>query len=162
MTKDEIKAEYSIEDVLRRHGVPTYPGHRCKPICHDSAARSKNAIYDRTRYTCFVCGIHHDIISLEMELSSCDFQTACRLISGEDLTPEQQHQQTVRRMKQKLEAKRKADEAQAEMKLHARLREANTTLKDLPGMGEDFRRGEEFAAALAEQQICEYQLGMLR
>lgn len=158
MTKEEIKTRYTIEDVLKRHGVQLYGGHRCKPFCHDSASRSKNAAYNSQMYTCFVCNIHYDVIALEMELSSCDFQTACRLISGEDLTKEQQHAVDRRKALQRLEEIRKAKEAKAEMEIRRRLRRANTVLKVIDCMGLDWTNADKFAEAIAEQQKCEYLL----
>lgn len=158
MTKEEIKDAYSIEDVLRRHGATIYPGHRCRPICHDAAARSKNAVYDRTRYTCFVCNIHHDVISLEMELSHCDFQTACRLISGEDLTPEQRIDRSHRQAEQLARRAEKERKDEEHRKLVERLCELNKIIDATKGFGEDWNGAEEYKDALNERDSIWWRL----
>jgi len=94
MTPREIKENYTIRDILDNHGIK-YRGNRCKAVCHDSDRES--AIFDKTRYTCFVCNKHLDVISLEMELSHTDFKTACRYISGEDLTKEDAYKLEIAR-----------------------------------------------------------------
>lgn len=153
MTKDEIKSRFTIADVLRSHNIPMYRGGRCKPICHDSDRKSKNAAYRSDLYTCFVCNKSFDVIGLEMELSGCDFQTACRLISGEDLTSEEMiersRREAAQRAKEAEEERQKREHRELVSEYH---RISNEASKAADAITESWEHGEKFAELLKQKQ----------
>ncbi len=82
MTKDEIKALYTMRDMLQRYGLPQ-PSRagfiRC-PFHEEKTASMK--IYDRD-YHCFGCGEHGDIFTFVQRMDGLTFKEAFSELGGD-------------------------------------------------------------------------------
>ena len=80
MTKEEIKQQYSMRDVLARYGmVPNRAGFICCPFHNENSASCK--IYDDSFY-CFGCGMSGDIFTFVQNLDNCDFKASFAMLGG--------------------------------------------------------------------------------
>jgi DNA primase len=77
---DRLKDNISVWDVLNEIGATTTKGGRvfC-PFCADSYSRNPGASVtaDGEHYTCWVCGLSGDIITLAEAHLLSDFKEAC-------------------------------------------------------------------------------------
>lgn len=82
MTKDEIKALYTMRDILQRYGLPQ-PDRggfiRC-PFHKEKTASMK--IYERD-FHCFGCGIHGDVFTFVQEMDGLTFKEAFSELGGD-------------------------------------------------------------------------------
>lgn len=159
MTKDEIKRYYKVPEILRKHGIELKHG-RCKAVCH--SGDNLTAAYRDDLYTCFKCNLSLDVIGLEMLLSSCDFVTACKLISGEELTKADEYKLKVMKAQEMLNKAKKDKEVKQEIATRAELRRANTVIRATEKFTDFDSFAEAYAKALARKQILEHKLGELK
>ena len=88
MTKNQIKANNSIRDVLQKYGVHINQNDRCKCFIH--GGKDYNMSIKDEYVKCFVCGQKADIFSVVRHFEGCDFVEAMRILGGEqDLSYEQ-------------------------------------------------------------------------
>ena len=113
MTKEEIKQQNSMRDVLSRYGmVPNRAGFICCPFHNEKSASCK--IYDDSFY-CFGCGMTGDIFTFVQNMDNCDFKTAFTILGGTYQKPNFSsrisiyHHQKQMEMRQKEERKKKAE-----------------------------------------------------
>jgi DNA primase len=113
MTKEEIKQQNSMRDVLGRYGmVPNRSGFICCPFHNENSASCK--IYDDSFY-CFGCGMTGDIFTFVQNMYNCDFKTAFTILGGTYQKPDFSsrmaiyHHQKQMEMRQKEEQKKKAE-----------------------------------------------------
>lgn len=114
MTSEEIKATYSMQDILARYGLHSNrSGFICCPFHKEKTASMK--IYQDSYY-CFGCGAHGDIFDFVSEMEDITFREAFFELGG---TYEQKtetfgermaryHAQKEREMKRKREDALKA------------------------------------------------------
>ena len=80
MTSEEIKATYSMRDILTRYGLhPNRSGFICCPFHKEKTASMK--IYQDSYY-CFGCGVHGDIFNFVSEMEDITFREAFFELGG--------------------------------------------------------------------------------
>lgn len=81
MTKEEIKALYSMRDILERYGLPqpNRAGFICCPFHKEKTASMK--IYQKD-FHCFGCGTGGDIFTFIMEMENLSFKEAFISLGG--------------------------------------------------------------------------------
>lgn len=81
MTKEEIKEQIDMRDVLARYGYyPSRAGFINCPF-HKGDRDASLKIYGKD-YHCFGCGAHGDIFSFVMAMENCSFKEAFELLGG--------------------------------------------------------------------------------
>jgi len=81
MTKEEIKATYSMWDILARYGIqPNRSGFIPCPF-HKGDREPSMKIY-RDGYNCFACGANGDIFSFVMEMEDQGFKEVYLSLGG--------------------------------------------------------------------------------
>ena len=86
MTVEEIKAAYSMRDIVERYGFrPTRAGFIPCPFHSDDRQASLKIYQDS--FFCFSCGAHGDIIDFVMMMDDVDFKTAYQSLGGEYQKP---------------------------------------------------------------------------
>lgn len=80
MTIEEVKAFYSMRDVVDLYGLrPNRAGFICCPFHGEKTASMK--IYDRS-YHCYGCGAHGDVIDFVAGMDRCGFEEAFKKLGG--------------------------------------------------------------------------------
>lgn len=80
MTVDEIKRQYSMQDILNMYGYrKNRAGFICCPFHTEKTASCK--IYARD-YHCFACGANGDIFSFVQKMEDCSFKEAFIKLGG--------------------------------------------------------------------------------
>lgn len=99
MTKNEIKQQYTMRDIVERYGLhPNRAGFvRCPFHTGDRTASMK--IYDYDAY-CFGCGWHGDIFSFVQQIDGCSFKEAFLILGGEYRKATPEMRQAIRKGKQ--------------------------------------------------------------
>lgn len=81
MTREEIKAEYSMRDVLARYGLsPNRAGFISCPF-HDGDRQASMKIYGKD-YNCFGCGANGDVFDFIQAMEQVSFLEAFRILGG--------------------------------------------------------------------------------
>lgn len=82
MTKEEIKQQYSMTDVVERYGLhPDRHGFlHCPFHAGDHTASLK--IY-RDNFYCFGCHTHGDIFGFVQRMENCSFKEAFKILGGD-------------------------------------------------------------------------------
>lgn len=102
MTIEEIKASYSMRDVLDMYGLKANrSGFVCCPFHGEKTASFK--VYERS-FHCFGCGAHGDIIDFVVKMDDCTFEEAFRKLGGTREKPTRSS--LLRRKRAKSEQKR--------------------------------------------------------
>lgn len=81
MTKDEIKAEVSMRDVLARYGLAANRAGFIRCPFHQGDREASMKVYDRD-FHCFGCGENGDVFSFVMKMENCSFSDAFQLLGG--------------------------------------------------------------------------------
>lgn len=81
MTKDEIKAEVSMRDVLARYGLAANRTGFIRCPFHRGDREASMKVYDRD-FHCFGCGENGDVFSFVMKMENCSFSDAFQLLGG--------------------------------------------------------------------------------
>lgn len=99
MTKNEIKQQYSMRDIVERYGLcPNRAGFvRCPFHNRDRTASMK--VYEHDAY-CFGCGWHGDIFSFVQNMNDCSFKEAFLILGGEYRKATPEMRQSIRKEKQ--------------------------------------------------------------
>lgn len=79
MTKEEIKEQTNMTDILNQYGIQVIRG-MCKCPFHDDRKPSMKVFKDGV--TCFTCGESWDVFGFVMKIDNCDFKTAFRALGG--------------------------------------------------------------------------------
>lgn len=86
MTSDEIKATYSMRDIVERYGFqPNRAGFIRCPF-HGGDREPSLKVYDRD-FHCHACGAHGDIFDFVMLMDDISFKEAFRSLGGEYREP---------------------------------------------------------------------------
>ena len=106
MNIEEIKARYSMKDILARCGVKVDRHDFCTCPFHKGDHTASMKVYDKSFY-CFGCCKGGDIIQFVRLYHNLDFKEACEWISGERLTRRTKEQMAIAEIKRKEEEKKK-------------------------------------------------------
>lgn len=121
MTVEEIKATYSMRDIVERYGFhPTRAGFIPCPF-HSGDRQASLKVYDRD-FHCHACGAHGDIIDFVMMMDDVDFKTAYQSLGGEYQKPSFSSRLAV------YEAQKKREMRQKEQERIAAQKDLNNTL----------------------------------
>lgn len=124
MNKDEIKARYSMRDVVEQYGFrPDRAGFIHCPF-HKGDRGASLKVY-KDSFHCFGCGANGDIFSFIQLIDHCDFKTAFQSLGGTYEKPTFESQLVIYRKQKQIEARARASE-----KLRRR-KELNNLLIDL-------------------------------
>lgn len=86
MTSEEIKAKYSMRDILAKYGIqPNRSGFICCPF-HKGDREASMKIYGDSYY-CFGCGASGDIFSFVERMEGCGFKDAFYALGGRMKSP---------------------------------------------------------------------------
>lgn len=86
MTSEEIKAAYSMRDVVEQYGFhPNRAGFICCPF-HQGDRTPSLKVYDRD-FHCHSCGAHGDIFDFVMQMDDISFKEAFQSLGGEYREP---------------------------------------------------------------------------
>lgn len=81
MTKDEIKATTTMEEVLSRYGV-----HVARKMCscplHGLDRHPSMQVF-KDGFKCHTCGAYGDIFDFVMRMENCSFKEAFKILGGE-------------------------------------------------------------------------------
>lgn len=113
MTSDEIKAKYSMKDIVGRYGIKINRSGKCCCPFHQEKTASMKVYSDH--FNCFGCGVHGDIFEFIQLMEDCDFKDAYFSLGGTYEKNEDQFKQ--RMVEYNYEQKRKERE-KAEMFEH--------------------------------------------
>lgn len=128
MTKEEIKQQNSMKDVLNRYGmVPNRAGFIKCPF-HSSDRTASMKIY-KDSYYCFGCGATGDIFTFVQNMDNCDFKTAFTILGGTYQKPDFSSRMAIYHHQKQMEMKRKEE--------HKKKAELDECLSDI-----DFYRAE--------------------
>lgn len=124
MTKEEIKAAYSMREIVERYGLrPNRSGFISCPFHKEKTASMK--IYAKD-YHCFGCGANGDIFTFIMDMDNLTFKEAFLSLGGTCDEPEDFGSKLHRyRAQKEREMKRKQEE-----KMRTK-RQINNTLIDI-------------------------------
>jgi DNA primase len=106
MRVEDIKARYSMRDILGRCGIQTDRHGFCKCCFHDGDNTASMKVYEKDFY-CFGCGKGGDLIRFVMLYHNLRFKEACEWISGEKLSGSAKEQLALMRIKRKEAEKKK-------------------------------------------------------
>ena len=107
MTVEEIKAAYSMRDIVERYGFrPTRAGVIPCPFHSDARQASLKSYHDS--YFCFSGGAHGDIIDFVMMMDDVDFKTAFQSLGGEYQKPTFSSRMKIYEAQKRKELRRKA------------------------------------------------------
>lgn len=114
MTREDIKENVSMRDVVERYGY--YPNRLGFISCpfHSGDRKASLKVYEKD-YHCFGCGSHGDIFTFVMNIENCSFKEAFEILGGtyenhgfeSDLIKYRSEQRKA--MKEKAERRRKED-----------------------------------------------------
>lgn len=108
MTSEEIKAKYSMRDILAKYGIqPNRSGFICCPF-HKGDREASMKIYGDSYY-CFGCGASGDIFSFVERMEGCGFKDAFYALGGTYEKPSFESNLVRYRMEQKRAQKAKME-----------------------------------------------------
>lgn len=84
MTIQEIRANISMKELLRKYGVDIKRG-RCRCFVHNGNDFNMSIYKDRIVH-CFVCGANYDIFKVVQHFEQCDFAKALSILGGDKVT----------------------------------------------------------------------------
>lgn len=118
MTKDEIKATYSMRDILDQYGMqPNRAGFVRCPF-HQGDRDASLKIYDKD-FHCFGCGEHGDIFDFIQKYENIGFSEAFQMLGGTyDESPFKRQIAVYRAEKRKKMAAKKLIKLRAEKDLN--------------------------------------------
>ena len=137
MTVEEIKEQYSMQDIVEQCGITVDRAHKAHCPFHVNDRTASMHIYADNFY-CFGCGASGDIFSFLMRLNDWDFRTAFRSLGGDQRLSDAGLLRMEKRRKER--AKRQERIQQAEYAYHEAL-EWETIWKNIAKMGEPFSDG---------------------
>jgi DNA primase len=143
MTREEIKDQYSMMDVVEKYGLqPDRRGFlHCPFHAGDHTASLK--IYPDSFY-CFGCHAHGDIFSFVEMMEDCSFKDAFRILGGDSgpLSDAAITRIAKRKRERKRYQKRLNDALDGTVTASEDLHEAEETLKSLEPMSDEWCAGK--------------------
>lgn len=80
MTKEEIKEQVSMPELMRKYGIEISRNRMCKCPFHADNSPSMKVFNDGCH--CFTCNRSWDIFQFVQEIDNCDFRTAFLSLGG--------------------------------------------------------------------------------
>ena len=116
MTREELKQQYSMRDVIARYGF--YPDRKGFIHCpfHKGDKGASMKIYDKD-FHCFGCGANGDIFSFVQMMENVDFKEAFYSLGGTYEKPTFSSKLAVYRAKKRIESKKKEERKKQEQRL---------------------------------------------
>lgn len=115
MTKEEIKAEYSMRDVISRYGlIPNRAGLVRCPF-HKGDREPSMKIYEKD-FNCYGCGANGDIFTFVQMMEDVSFKEAFQILGGTYEKPTFSSRLAVYRSRKRREMAHKKQERAAEKK----------------------------------------------
>ena len=151
MTKEEIKEQINMSDVLSRYGIQVRNGMcRCPFHGHDRHPSMK--VY-RDGVRCFTCGRSWDVFSFIQQIDHCDFKTAFYSLGG--TYEHQSGRAAIMAKAQRVAAQSKRLRASMEKKeLTIAIHQALMICQDIDKVYEPY--SEEWCEAKNAQPLIEY------
>ena len=116
MTVDEIKAAYSMRDILVMYGMQVNRAGFCKCPFHPGDNTASLKIYKKD-FHCYGCGANGDIFTFVQMMDNCDFKAAFLSLGGEyEKKPSFSARAKVYSAKKAREQRQKAERRQKEKK----------------------------------------------
>lgn len=113
MTSEEIKAKYTMEDIVRRYAFkPNRRGFISCPF-HDGDSTPSLKVYERDFY-CHSCGAHGDIFEFVQMMDGVDFKDAYQSLGGTYGKPTFSSRRAIYQAKKQREMRQKAEQRMAE------------------------------------------------
>lgn len=81
MTKEEIKQNVTMPEVVRRYGIEIRRDGMCSCPFHGRDRHPSMKVF-KDGCHCFTCGAHEDIFSFIQRMDDCDFKTAFISLGG--------------------------------------------------------------------------------
>ena len=81
MTIDDLKEQYSMQDIVERYGFTLDRGGFIHCPFHQGDRTASLKVYKSSFY-CFGCSEHGDIFQFIMKMDDCDFKTAFQSLGG--------------------------------------------------------------------------------
>lgn len=81
MTKEDIKNQYSMADVVEQFGIEINRNHKCHCPFHSGDNTPSMHIYDDNFY-CYACNAHGDIFAFVQKMNNCGFKEAFEFLGG--------------------------------------------------------------------------------
>lgn len=111
MNKEEIKANYSMSDVVGRYGLyPNRAGYIRCPF-HSGDRTPSMKIYAHDAH-CYACGWNGDIFAFVQEIDNLTFKEAFYQLGGEYEKPSYKSKMAVYHAKQAVVTRKKQEEAE--------------------------------------------------
>lgn len=150
MTREEIKQQYSMRDIVEQYGFKVNRAGFISCPFHTGDRSPSMKIYPKD-FHCHACGANGDIFTFIQMIDQVDFKTAFQSLGGTYEKPTFESQLAIYRAQ-----KKKEERAKAEEKLRKR-KELNNTLIDVY---RDFmRRSEPFSGVWCDcYNALQYQL----
>lgn len=115
MTREELKQEYSMADIVARYGlVPNRQGFISCPF-HQGDKTPSLKVYERD-FHCHACGANGDIFTFVQQMEDVDFKEAFQILGGTYEKPTFSSRLAVYRSRKRREMARKEQERVAERK----------------------------------------------
>lgn len=115
MTKEEIKAEYNMRDVIGRYGLKPNRAGLIRCPFHRGDREPSMKIYKKD-FNCFGCGANGDIFTFVQMMEEVSFKEAFQILGGTYEKPTFASRLTVYRSRKRREMIRKEQERTAEKK----------------------------------------------
>lgn len=118
MTREEIKAEYNMRDIVERYGFqPNRAGFIHCPF-HGGDREPSLKVYDKD-FHCHACGAHGDIFDFVRMMEDVSFKEAFQILGGEYQKPTFSSRLTVyRAQKQREMCQKTAEREQEKLRLN--------------------------------------------
>ena len=82
MTKDEIKAQVTMRDLLERYGIRANRAGFAHCPFHQGDREPSMKVYEKD-FHCFGCGANGDVFSFVMQMERCSFSEAFKRLGGD-------------------------------------------------------------------------------
>lgn len=113
MTKEEIKEQNSMRDVLIRYDMaPNRSGFIQCPF-HNGDRTASMKVY-KDSYYCFGCGATGDIFTFIQNMENCDFKTAFGILGGTYQKPDYASRMAIYHHQKRVEMHRKEEQKKKE------------------------------------------------
>jgi len=123
MTAEEIKAQYSMTDIIQMYGLKVNRAGFCSCPFHGKDSHPSMKIYKKD-YNCFTCRANGDIFTFIQGMENCSFKEAFIKLGGT-----YQKKTDWQRKRFEYELQKKKEKAQRDLIEKKRLR--SKTLKDI-------------------------------
>lgn len=151
MTKEEIKAKYTMKDVAAMYGIRPNRAGFCSCPFHAGDRTPSLKLYERD-FNCYACGANGDVFTFVQLMDDCDFKTAFKRLGGNYKAMTRQDKRNIyRAVKRRQTDKNKAlSKCKKGHELSDRLTECRKALENTTPMSDGW------AKAFNKLQYAEY------